>query len=96
MLSIVRLAIICFLIYLVYRLIKYVLSSPAVHGGDLADYQSREVSSEDLVEDPQCHIYIPLSQAYKLILDGRDIYFCSEKCAEQYRLENQMKKSGES
>ena len=42
---------------------------------------------EELVEDPVCHTYIPVSQAYKREISGKDYYFCSKKCSDQYPLE---------
>jgi YHS domain-containing protein len=41
--------------------------------------------TEDLVEDPCCHTYLPLSQAYKADIDGKTVYFCSETCYENFR-----------
>ena len=45
----------------------------------------RTIKGEDLVEDPYCHTYVPLSSAYKVSLDGKTAYFCSQKCFEMYR-----------
>jgi hypothetical protein len=38
---------------------------------------------EDMVQDPQCRIYLPKSEA---MLRG-DHYFCSERCASRYLAE---------
>ena len=40
---------------------------------------------EDLVEDPLCHTYVPVSHAHRLSIDGKTLYFCSQKCLEQFR-----------
>jgi YHS domain-containing protein len=42
---------------------------------------------EELVEDPVCHTYIPVSQAYKKELSGKDYYFCSKKCSDEFILD---------
>jgi YHS domain-containing protein len=64
--------------YLLYRIAKWLWFSPA-EKSPLPDRQ-RPAITEDLVEDPQCHAYVPLSQAYQASIDGRIHYFCSEKC----------------
>ncbi|MDZ4164361.1 MAG: hypothetical protein U1C55_04470 [Smithellaceae bacterium] len=43
------------------------------------------IAREDLVEDPNCGTYIPLSSAYRETLSGEDVYFCSAKCRDEYR-----------
>jgi YHS domain-containing protein len=42
-------------------------------------------SVEDLIEDPQCHAYIPKSTAYTASINGKGLYFCSRTCYEQYK-----------
>lgn len=73
------------IIYLGYRLLKG-LFLPAVRKSD--DKFTRKtvpIEGEDLVEDPYCHTYVPLSDAYKAYVDGEAIYFCSKECCEKYR-----------
>jgi YHS domain-containing protein len=50
-------------------------------------YKSTSTDGEDLVEDPVCHIYVPLSQAFKKQISGRDYYFCSKKCSDEFTLD---------
>ena len=40
---------------------------------------------EDLIDDPYCHAYVPISQAHKLEVNGEAIFFCSRTCLEQYQ-----------
>ena len=40
--------------------------------------------SEEMVRDPQCGVYIPLSNALKRRVRGETVYFCSSECAEAY------------
>jgi YHS domain-containing protein len=47
--------------------------------------QGNEPSSTEMVQDPNCEIYIPESEAIRATIDGRDHCFCSEKCAAEYR-----------
>lgn len=48
------------------------------------EYQA-SIQSEDLVEDPYCHTYIPISRAEKLMTTEGIRYFCSRHCLEAYR-----------
>ena len=41
-------------------------------------------SGEDLVEDPCCHTYIPISQACRKEIAGKEHFFCSNECSEEY------------
>lgn len=93
MLGLIRLVIFGFLIYLIYRLAKWMIMSPGIKGPNMAGYQVPAVQGEDLVEDPYCHIYVPMSQAHKATVEGRDLYFCSEKCLEKYVSEHSSKKA---
>jgi len=38
-----------------------------------------------LVEDPYCHTYVPISDAYSVSLDGKTVYFCCKECFEKYK-----------
>ncbi len=93
MLSLIRLAMFCFIIYLVYKLVKWIILSPVLKGRDMSGHQVSARQGEDLVEDPYCHMYVPLSQAYKASIDGQYVYFCSQKCFEQYTEEQSTKKA---
>jgi YHS domain-containing protein len=91
--SLIRLAIFGFIIYLVYRLARWIILSPGIKGRDVSGHQVPAAQGEELVEDPYCHIYVPMSQAYKESIDGQDIYFCSQKCLEKYISEHSTKKA---
>lgn len=39
---------------------------------------------EEMVQDPQCGTYVPISLAVEKVIDGRKVYFCSEECREAY------------
>lgn len=42
-------------------------------------------SSTEMVMDPNCETYIPVTEAIKATIGSRDHFFCSEKCAAEYR-----------
>ncbi len=70
-------------IYLLYKLIRK--SFPAVGGKPGSARIQTPAAGEELVEDPLCHTYVPLSQAFRTEIDGKTVCFCSQKCLEQYR-----------
>jgi uncharacterized protein len=83
----IRLFVFIILIYLLYKILKTV--GQLKH--DQTENHRRESSSnagEDLVEDPVCHTYVPVSQAYKKEMAGKNYYFCSEQCRAKFSSEN--------
>jgi YHS domain-containing protein len=69
-------------IYLLYRMIRK--GFPAVGDKPGSARIQTPTDGEELVEDPLCHTYVPLSQAFRTEIDGKTVYFCSQKCLEQY------------
>ncbi|MCB2185726.1 MAG: hypothetical protein KQJ78_04870 [Deltaproteobacteria bacterium] len=39
---------------------------------------------EDLVQDPNCGTYIPRSEAIRTRVHGQEMFFCSERCRDEY------------
>lgn len=74
-----RLLIGIIVIYLLYRLIQGSRSRQ----GNLKNAPS--AAGEDLVEDPVCHTYVPISRACRESLDGKTLYFCSPTCRERFK-----------
>ena len=37
-----------------------------------------------LVQDPQCQVYVDSKDAVKRQVKGGELFFCSEKCAQEY------------
>lgn len=83
--NIIRTILLLLSIYIVYRLVKYIVR-PQNRSVNENRYKSVSEKGEDLVEDQFCHTYIPLSQAYKKEIAGQDFYFCSKECSEKYIL----------
>ena len=77
---IIRFLIFVLLIYILYQIMKGIRQ---LKQGRAGDDRSRP-AGEDLVEDPVCHTYIPVSQAYKIEISGRNHYFCSKECGDKY------------
>jgi YHS domain-containing protein len=88
---IIRLIITVIIIYGIIRLAKGMF--PPSASGDRRDRFPRSPASlggEELVKDPYCGTYVPVSSADKVIIDGKELYFCSRECAERYK--EQVKK----
>lgn len=52
------------------------------------------VKGEDLVEDPYCHTYLPVSSAYQVSIEGKPLCFCSRECFERYRVQKERQEEG--
>jgi uncharacterized protein len=46
---------------------------------------NRSNSGEQMVQDPQCGTYLPLSEALSANIRGQQHYFCSRKCRTQFK-----------
>jgi len=40
--------------------------------------------NQELVKDPQCQTYVPISNAVSARIRGREVFFCSQDCMDQY------------
>lgn len=85
--SLIRLIITFVIIYLVYKVIKAFTSGIDREVKRSVSGQSVASGGEDLVEDPYCHTYIPMSNAYKTSFGGKTLYFCCPKCFEDYTVQ---------
>jgi len=83
---IVRFLLFLLLIYLLYKIFKF-FRQLKPSGNEYDKYKTDLKEGEDLVEDPFCHTYIPISQAFKKEIYGRNYYFCSKQCSDKYELE---------
>ncbi len=66
------------IIYLLYKIVRGWKSIAGPTKKNLP------ASGEDLVEDPLCHTYVPVSDACRASIEGKTLYFCSRKCLEAY------------
>jgi YHS domain-containing protein len=78
---ILRLVIGAIIIYLLFKLFRILGPKPLEKG--TADARG-SIAGEELVEDPVCHTYVPIGDACQTRIDGKRVYFCSQKCLEQY------------
>jgi len=83
---VIRFLILIILIYLLYKVINAVKKLKPGKNENLQS-KSKQTGGEDLIEDPVCHTYVPVSQAFKKEISGKDYYFCSKQCSDKYTLE---------
>lgn len=93
---ILRLIIAIIVFYLVYRLTR-MLFLPGNKTVNPISKEQREnlTAGEELVEDPYCHTYIPISNACIWRQNGKIHYFCSRNCMENYQNASQQEKNKE-
>ena len=82
----IRLFVFIILIYFLYKIINVVTQSKSAEN-KIFQFKSTSSGGEDLVEDPNCHTYVPISQAYKKEISGKDYYFCSKQCSDKYTVD---------
>ena len=70
-------------IYLLYKIVNTV-REVKTEKNENHQFNSSPAVGEDLVEDPVCHTYVPVSQAIKKEISGKSYYFCSQQCSEKY------------
>lgn len=80
---IVRFVVAIIIFYFLFRIAKWIFLSSGKTSEPLLNRQT-PMTMEDLVEDPYCHTYLPVSQAYQALIDGKTVYFCSEKCCNHF------------
>jgi uncharacterized protein len=81
-----RILIIFFLMYLLYRLVRGAMGLKRPGPPPVRDGRGEVI--DEMVQDPNCGTYVPRNDAVRRRLHGQDLYFCSETCAEEYTARN--------
>ena len=81
----IRLAIIVFLAFVVYKLLGGLLKGVSVSSRPEVPANK---STAELVQDPQCGAYILPAQGVDGRLAGKTYHFCSESCRDQFLLQH--------
>ena len=81
--NIVKILLVLVLIYLGYKIIK---SFQKRKPEETKAFKAGTVPAkgEDLVQDPFCKTYVPMSQAYVKEIQGKNQYFCSQECCNKF------------
>ncbi|MDO8785599.1 MAG: hypothetical protein Q7J12_05210 [Syntrophales bacterium] len=88
MFGIIRIVIAFLIFYFLYKAAR-MLFFPTKEEPDRTYTLHDTVKGEDLIEDPYCHTYLPLSSAYQGSVEGKPLYFCSRECFERYRVQKE-------
>ena len=80
--GLLRLLIIAAVVYLGYRLIRYVF----LPQGRIEKRRHAGIIDE-MVQDPQCKTYIPSREAIRKTIKGKEYCFCSKECADAFEKE---------
>jgi uncharacterized protein len=72
-------------IYFVYRTIKNMMIQSDGQGSDGPLGQTGEDKGDVMTKDPHCGVYFPKRDAFTLNAKGETLYFCSEKCRDDYK-----------
>lgn len=81
-----RILIIAFLMYLLYRLVRGITRLKGPREPAVQDRKGEVI--DEMVQDPNCGTYIPRSDAVRRRLRGQDLYFCSDTCADEYKVKD--------
>lgn len=76
----VRLIIFVILAYVLYLVVKGVFSPKTkVHRGS-----AQEGFVDEMVQDPFCKTYVPRRDSVRRVIQGQEVFFCSDDCADKY------------
>ncbi len=69
------------LVYVVYQMAKPWLSK---HISIYVSDGSKTEVEDMMVKDPQCEKYFPKRQGVSAIINGQEVFFCSQECKDKY------------
>lgn len=86
-----RLLILAGVIYLSYRLVKswQLKNTQRKMGFE----KNGNVVDDIMIKDPFCESYFPKRNGVHLLVDGKDLYFCSTECRDKFIASHQKKNS---
>jgi YHS domain-containing protein len=73
-----------FIIYLVLAYVAYRVIKAVIRPKDRISRGENGGVIDEMVQDPQCKMYIPRREAIAKAIDGRTYHFCSEACATKF------------
>ena len=87
LISIFRIIFYALLIYVILKLFR-LFQKPA--SANRSRVENRVKTQGVMVKDEVCDIYLPKDEAIKIVFQGKEFYFCSEKCKQKF-LESHIK-----
>ncbi|MGK5092921.1 hypothetical protein WDW89_13010 [Deltaproteobacteria bacterium TL4] len=79
-----RLLVLGFVLYGGYQIVRLLKKSPFLQEKGTSKDVDVARKEELMIEDPQCHVFVPISSAFVKIIHGTKTCFCSEDCANKY------------
>lgn len=73
-----------FIIYLVLAYVAYRVLKAVIRPKDRIYRSENGGVIDEMVQDPQCKMYIPRREAIEKAVDGRTYHFCSDACATKF------------
>ncbi len=80
--GLLRLAIIVMLGWLLYRGLRSLLGASPQRPRTPSREDTKVI--DELVEDPNCGTWLPRRQAISARIKGKELFFCSKRCYEEY------------
>ena len=93
--GLIKLVLIALLAWWLYKGLRGLLA-----GGAARERRERRVEKDQevldvMVQDPQCGTYLPKSEAIRHWSKGKEYFFCSQKCRDDFRAGKTPKESSE-
>jgi len=73
-----------FIIYIVLAYVAYRVIKAVIRPKDRIYRSENGGVIDEMVQDPQCKMYIPRREAVEKAIDGRTYHFCSDACAAKF------------
>jgi YHS domain-containing protein len=73
------------LVVFVILIIAVILAVRSIVAPRSEEEDDDDTESKDMVEDPNCHVFIPKAEAIRKEIQGKEHFFCGEKCAKEYQ-----------
>ena len=73
-----------FIIYIVLAYVAYRVLKAVIRPKDRIYRSENGGVIDEMVQDPQCKMYIPRREAIEKAVDGRTYHFCSDACATKF------------
>jgi YHS domain-containing protein len=88
-----RFILLCILIFFLFRLFKSLFPPrPSIDPRIL--FRNEKGAVSEMVQDPQCGIYVAKKDAYANRKGTDVLYFCSEECCHRYLINNSKIEKG--
>jgi len=79
-----RFLLISIVVFIVYRAVRRRLL-PFFRQGEVRGGGHDVIHKGEMVQDPICGIYVPREGSVSLMEGGREHFFCSDKCRDQFQ-----------